>query len=123
MQFLKPVKNSGQGSMEYMILIGAAVVIGALIIALILNLSSVNKGQADAKSASLTCIKYATIYGQSNCAKIGSAGPSTDISVIWNSKSGFCYACRGSFPTCFADLTNQNPVADASCGSGNNLDY
>jgi len=41
------MRNKAQGSLEYLLLIGAAILIGAIVASIVVNLASKNKGRID----------------------------------------------------------------------------
>ena len=124
------MKQKGQGALEYLLLIGGAVVVAAIVVVLLLGLGSTNQNNADIADKATMCAKISALDGLNNCQVKDSGGASRVY--LWESKTGKCWRCTGSFPKCtLHDTVTANPACPigqkicktataADCGAGAN---
>ncbi|VVB99849.1 Uncharacterised protein [uncultured archaeon] len=81
-----------QASLEYLLIVGGAVVVGGVVLALLLSITSAGSGQANNMIANSLCAQQATLDGDTRCG--GDSGV-----AIMGSK---VYICDGTSPKCSA---------------------
>ena len=115
-------KTSGQGSLEYLLLVAGAVLVSAIVIVLLLNLNSSSSGQANSSTLASLCINSATAnwkegtVGLDRCidkdgSTVGLGTNSIEQRKVWLSK---CYNCTGVYPRCVAGTTTTDTQANCS---------
>ena len=101
--------NKGQGALEYLLLIGGAVLVAAIVIVLLLNLGTSNTGTSEAQFIATSAAQIATQQGTNSCTDLVSG--SVDSAYVWYTKSNSCYLMSGTFANCMA--TKQTTVTQS----------
>ncbi|HLC92198.1 MAG TPA: class III signal peptide-containing protein [archaeon] len=115
----------GQGALEYLLLIGGAIVVAVVVVTLLLNLGSTGGANAGSSSMGSIGAQYAATAGNSppTCNDVT---PSTTAANadnwIFNNNTKECWAISGSYPNCTATrgVTAAGVVitTDDTCGAG-----
>ncbi len=106
------MREKGQGALEYLLLIGGAIVVAVIVVTLLLGVSAPAQGQTASASASSLCSQKAALVNN-DCdfngigSGDGAAGDSLRVVLIGTD----CYACAGNFPQCSASLS-KDPAYD-----------
>ena len=112
----KIMNKKGQGALEYLLLIGGAIVVAVVVVTLLLNLGSAGSGSTDATTMGVICSQKAAISGAtpSACNNVNSQGATT--AYIWDSKSGRCWQCGGTY-SASCSATKQAATTSGFCCS------
>ena len=108
------LNQKGQGALEYLLLIGGAVLVAAIVIVLLLNLGTSNTGTSEAQFVEVAAAQIATQQGTNSCTDLVSG--SVDSAYVWYTKSNSCYLMSGTFANCIATKGAQT-VATSCCTS------
>ncbi len=108
------MNKKGQGALEYLLLIGGAVLVASIVIALITGIPTTTQNPEAATKCAMKAT-YASCSALScNVASVGP--PAVPVSPCVKTAAGLCYACQ----PLKADMTNATATTDfASCGLGN----
>ncbi len=107
--------NKGQGALEYLLLIGGAIVVAIIVMLLLLNVATDSGTQTGALTAASFCTQKAAITNQ-NC-DINTSAAGNTRRVVWVNEE--CYDCSGNYPQCGASATTDAPYNTAEeCQSG-----
>ncbi len=114
------MKQKGQGALEYLLLIGGAIIVAVVVVTLLLNLGSTGGANANATSMGAVAAQLAATAGNPapNCNDISGAleGPTAlTVRHIWNNNQ--CWQILGTYPACTATTTGAATAA-ACCVTG-----
>ncbi|HZX34486.1 MAG TPA: class III signal peptide-containing protein [archaeon] len=93
------MERKGQGALEYLLLIGGAVLIAVIVITLLLGVGGSSEEQTGVSTASSLCAQAAGLDGSKNCS-IEADGTTARVVPIGNDN----YDCSGAYPNCVGTL-------------------
>jgi len=106
--------KKGQGSLEYLLLIGGAVLVAAIVIALVVTSSTTARGPAQDNAILASCLAYSNQASCTAATPGDIAGTNVADDCVWDTGRRKCLAC-GSTGTVAAIGTAANP---ATCANG-----
>ena len=112
------VQMRGQSGLEYLLLIGGAVIVAAIVGSLMLGVGSAGSEQPAKSAAANQCTQQAALDGSYDCGgDIDFDGDEEGDRVV--ELGGQYYACIGSYPNCVTSQENlskiEADVAAAKC--------
>lgn len=110
--------TKGQGALEYLLLIGGAVVVAAIVVVLLINLTQSGNSSTENRAISAICTRMAATAGTAGgaiCTDV-SQGSNAATAYIWITRTGTCWQCTGTYPTCSS--TKVGVVTVGNCNSG-----
>jgi len=109
------MNTKAQGALEYLLLIGGAVVVAAIAVIILLNISGTTSKSAEITQKASICTRLSALDGLSNCQVKNQIGMT--INYIWEEKTDKCWKCGGVYPQCTVDSLEIYTLSD--CGGGN----
>ena len=103
------MKQKGQGALEYLLLIGGAIIVAVVVVTLLLNLGSTGGANANSTSMGAVAAQLAATAGNAapNCNDVSRALQGTTaltVRYIWNNNQ--CWQILGNYPACTATATD-----------------
>ena len=97
------MEKKGQGALEYLLLIGGAVLVAVIVITLLLGITNTGAGQTGNTTAASLCTQSTAIDSGQVCAT-KSTGGARQV-TIQGANGGRPYNCGGTYPSCTATAT------------------
>ncbi len=86
------MEKKGQGALEYLLLIGGAVLVAVIVITLLLGITNTGTGQTSNTAAAALCTQKMALTNPAN-------GTACTGTIIISTKT---YTCGGLYPNCTA---------------------
>jgi uncharacterized protein (UPF0333 family) len=109
------MNTKAQGALEYLLLIGGAVVVAAIAVIILLNISETSSKSTEITQKASICTRFSALDGLNNCQVKNQAGLNTNY--IWEVQTKKCWKCVGTYPNCTVDSITATEFPD--CGAGN----
>ena len=109
--------EKGQGALEYLLLIGGAVLVAAIVIVLLLNINATGTTSTTNTAMSAAAVNLAAVT-TGKCTDFVADSPDAIVSgFMWNPRDNTCWLSSGTYPSCTAAKQTAT-VMTACCTAG-----